>query len=42
MTANRQTEVVEATKDVDFEANKYQIELNTTHGRILLNLLPDV
>ncbi|MDG1893906.1 MAG: peptidylprolyl isomerase [Fuerstiella sp.] len=42
MTANRQSEVLEATKDIDFEANKYQIELNTTHGRIVLDLLPDV
>ena len=42
MTANRQSEVLEATQDIDFEANKYQIELNTTHGRIVLDLLPDV
>ena len=41
MTANRQPEVQEATKDVDFKANRYQIEFNTTHGRILLDLLPD-
>ncbi|HIE98356.1 MAG: peptidylprolyl isomerase [Fuerstiella sp.] len=42
MTANRQSEVQEAIKDVDFDANKYQIEFNTTHGRILVDLLPDV
>lgn len=42
MTKNYQPEVLEAVKDVDFEANTYQIEMNTSHGRILLNLLPDV
>lgn len=42
MSKNRQPEVVAAIKDVDFEKNSYQIELTTNHGRILLDLLPDV
>ena len=41
MSANRQAEVQAAIRDLDFDANDYQIELNTNHGRILLNLLPD-
>ncbi len=41
MSTNRQPEVTAAIKDVDFDANDYQIELNTNHGRILLDLLPD-
>jgi peptidyl-prolyl cis-trans isomerase B (cyclophilin B) len=42
MTKNRQPEVAAAIKDVDFDANDYQIELNTNHGKITLDLLPDV
>lgn len=42
MSKNHQADVQEALKDVDFEANTYQIELNTSHGRILLDMLPDV
>ena len=42
MSKNRQAEVSNAIKDVDFDKNDYQIELNTNHGRILLDLLPDV
>ncbi len=41
MPSNRQPEVTAALKDIDFVANDYQIELNTNHGRILLDLLPD-
>lgn len=41
MTKNRQSEVKDAIKDIDFDRNDYQIELNTNHGRILLDLLPD-
>lgn len=41
MSKNRQPEVVAAVKDVDFDTNDYQIELNTNHGRILLDLMPD-
>ena len=42
MAKDRQPEVLEALKDLDFDATTYQIELNTNHGRILLDLLPDV
>lgn len=42
MSRNRKAEVDEAVKSIDFDSNDYQIELNTNHGRILLNLLPDV
>ena len=42
MSKNRQPEVTAAIKDVDFDKNDYQIELITNHGRILLDLLPDV
>jgi cyclophilin family peptidyl-prolyl cis-trans isomerase len=42
MSKNRQPEVAAAIKDVDFDKNDYQIELDTTQGRILLDLLPDV
>lgn len=37
-----ETEVQAAIKELDFDAKTYQIELNTNHGRILLDLLPDV
>ena len=40
--SNRQSEAQEAIKEIDFDANNYQIELQTNHGRILLDLLPDV
>ena len=39
MSKNYQPEVLEALKDVDFDANTYQVELNTNHGRILLDLI---
>ncbi len=42
MSKNYQSEVQEAAQDIDFEANTYQIELNTSHGQILLDLLPAV
>lgn len=42
MSKNYQPEVLEALKEIDFDANNYQIELNTNHGRILLDLLPNV
>ncbi len=42
MAKNVQAEVAEATKELDFKANSYQLEINTNHGRILLDLLPDV
>lgn len=40
--ANRKKDVEQATADVDFLKNTYQIELDTTAGKILLNLFPDV
>lgn len=42
MATDYQPQVTKALSDVDFEANTYQIELNTNHGRILLDLLPNV
>ena len=42
MAKDRQPEVIEVLKDLDFDATSYQIELNTNLGRILLDLLPDV
>lgn len=42
MGKNYQPEVLDAIKSIDFDANRYQIELNTNHGKILLDLLPDV
>lgn len=42
MSKNRQPEVTTAIKDIDFDKNDYQIELDTNFGRILLDLLPDV
>lgn len=41
MAANLKPQVDAAVADVDFSANDYQIELNTTKGRILLDLLPE-
>ena len=40
--SNRQSEVQEAIKEIDFDAHTYQLELKTNHGSILLDLLPDV
>jgi peptidyl-prolyl cis-trans isomerase B (cyclophilin B) len=42
MPANRKPDVDAAVKDVDFAKNKYQIELDTTLGKITLDLLPEV
>jgi peptidyl-prolyl cis-trans isomerase B (cyclophilin B) len=42
MPANRKAEVDAAVKDVDFKKNTYQIELDTTKGKILLDLWGDV
>jgi len=39
---SRQADVQKAIEDVDFDNNTYQIELTTNHGRVLLDLLPDV
>lgn len=37
-----QQQVADATADLDFENKKYQIKLETNHGEILLDLLPEV
>ena len=37
-----EADVQTAIKELDFDAKTYQIELNTNHGRILLDLLPDL
>lgn len=42
MTANRRAEVDKALEDVDFDKNTYQVEFDTTMGKILLDLYPDV
>lgn len=39
---SRRAEVDKALKDVDFTKNKYQIEFDTTLGKIKLDLYPDV
>jgi peptidyl-prolyl cis-trans isomerase B (cyclophilin B) len=42
MAKNRKAEVEAAQKEIDFDKNTYQVELDTTMGKILLDLLPDV
>src|SRR5262245_52812434 len=42
MSKNRKAEVDAATKEIDFSKNTYQIDLDTTLGKITLNLLPEV
>ncbi len=42
MSGNRKGEVDAAVKDVDFAKNDYQIELETSAGKIVLDLKPDV
>lgn len=42
MPANRRAEVDQAVADVDFAQNAYQIEFDTTLGRITLDLYPNV
>lgn len=37
-----QEKVAEATADLDFANKKYQVNLETNHGDILLDLLPEV
>ncbi|MFK7822824.1 MAG: peptidylprolyl isomerase [Oligoflexales bacterium] len=39
---NYAKEVEEATKDVDFSKESYQIELETNKGKILIDLYPDI
>jgi peptidyl-prolyl cis-trans isomerase B (cyclophilin B) len=42
MANNRKPEVEAAQKDIDFDKNNYRIELDTSMGKIKLDLLPDV
>ncbi len=42
MPTNRKPEVEAAVADVDFDASKYQVVLDTNHGTIRLDLLPDI
>lgn len=42
MAANRKAEVDAAQKSFDFAKNNYQIELDTSMGTILLDLMPEV
>jgi peptidyl-prolyl cis-trans isomerase B (cyclophilin B) len=42
MAANRRAEVDAALEDVDFDKNTYQVEFDTTAGRILVDVYPDV
>jgi peptidyl-prolyl cis-trans isomerase B (cyclophilin B) len=42
MSRNRKAEVDAAAKDIDFAKHKYQIELDTSLGRIALDLDPEV
>ncbi len=39
---NRRAEVDAALKDVDFSKNTYQVEFDTTMGKMLLDMYPDV
>jgi peptidyl-prolyl cis-trans isomerase B (cyclophilin B) len=41
MAKNRKTEVEAAQQQIDFAKHKYQLELDTTHGKITLDMLPD-
>lgn len=41
MAANRRADVDKALADVDFSKNKYQVEFDTTMGKILLDVFPD-
>jgi peptidyl-prolyl cis-trans isomerase B (cyclophilin B) len=42
MFKNRKAEVEAAQEDIDFAANSYQVQLDTSEGTILLDLWPDV
>lgn len=42
MSANRRAEVDKALADVDFSKNNYQVEFDTTLGKILLDVYPEV
>ena len=42
MSKNRKSEVDAAIKDVDFSKNNYQVQFDTTKGKIVLALWPDL
>jgi peptidyl-prolyl cis-trans isomerase B (cyclophilin B) len=42
MANNRKAEVEAAQKEIDFDKKNYQIELDTSMGKITLDMLPDV
>jgi cyclophilin family peptidyl-prolyl cis-trans isomerase len=42
MPANRTKEVQEAQTTIDFDKNTYQVELDTSMGKIVLDMWPDV
>jgi peptidyl-prolyl cis-trans isomerase B (cyclophilin B) len=42
MPANRKAEVEAAQQTIDFNKHKYQLELDTSMGKITLDMLPDV
>jgi peptidyl-prolyl cis-trans isomerase B (cyclophilin B) len=42
MAKNRKAEVEAAQKGLDFNTKKYQLELDTSLGKITLDMLPDV
>lgn len=42
MPANRRAEVDAAVREVDFDKNCYQVEFDTSLGKITLDLYPDV
>ena len=42
MAANRRAEVDAVLEDVDFDKNTYQVEFDTTAGKILVDVYPDV
>ena len=42
MPANRKAEVEAAQKSIDFDKNNYQVVLDTTMGKITLDMLPEI
>ena len=40
--ANRKAEVDEAKKSLDLKNKKYQLELDTSEGKIVLDMAPEV
>ncbi len=42
MAKNRKAEVDAVLPEIDFSKHNYQLELDTTEGKITLDMLPDV